>query len=105
MVADPDDWTEQLPDKYLLCRDLGHSWRPLNAAWDTSLNHYLRTMRCPRCGTERIQYLSGAGHVLSGHYLYADGYQAPKGSGRLTGEHRDHLRLESVLRLVNKETG
>jgi hypothetical protein len=43
------------------------------------------------------------GHVSRNQYVYTDGYLAPKGTGSFTPDDRDHLRLESVLRLLNKE--
>lgn len=94
-------WAEELPDSYLLCRDIGHSWRPFRAF--VQADGYRRTMRCQRCTTERHQDLSLRGHVLSSSYSYPEGYQAPKGTGYLAGEQRDGLRLESILRLVSKQ--
>lgn len=96
-----DAWTDELSDRYLLCRDIGHTWRPMRAGIEQ--RSYWRVMRCPRCGTERHQTLSMRGEVVNGHYSYPDGYLTPKGMGALTGEHRSHLRLESVLRLIAKE--
>ena len=60
-------------------------------------------MRCGRCRTERAQSLDMHGHVVSNGYAYADGYLAPKGVGHIVGETKDHLRLESVLRLLGKD--
>lgn len=95
------DWTDALPDTMLLCRDIGHTWRPARA-WIED-GEYGRVMRCARCRTERHQALTMAGHVTSNRYDYADGYLAPKGTGSFTPDDRDHLRLESVLRLISKE--
>ncbi len=97
------DWAGELPDSYLLCRDIGHLWRPFKARWDDDNNSYVRILRCGRCKTEREQGISAAGVVLWSQYDYADGYQAPKGTGRLDGEGRGALRLESVLRLIGKD--
>ena len=94
-------WTDQLPDQLILCRDLGHTWRPARAWIET--NAYGRVMRCARCKTERHQVLTMAGHVMSNRYDYPDGYLAPKGTGTFTTDDRDHLRLESVLRLIARE--
>lgn len=98
-------WRASLPEDYLLCRDLGHLWRPLSARWSPDDNGYHRVMRCGRCRTERAQVLSAAGHVLSGNYAYADGYSAPAGQGRMGTEARDSIRLESVLRLLGRDEG
>lgn len=96
-----DAWTDSLDDRYLLCRDIGHTWRPFRAGLEES--SYWRVMRCARCKTERSQTLSMSGEIVSGHYDYPDGYLTPKGFGPLYGHHRAHLRLESVLRLIGKE--
>jgi hypothetical protein len=98
-------WSQTLPDEYLLCRDIGHLWRPLTARFNPEENTYLRTMRCGRCRTERHQTLSLAGMVLAGHYDYADDYLAPQGQGRLTGQARGSLRLESVIRTISHDEG
>jgi hypothetical protein len=95
------EWAEGLSDNFLLCRDIGHSWRPFRAA--IGVDGYERVMRCQRCRTERSQWLSLAGHVQASSYNYPEGYQAPKGTGYLASEQRDGLRLESVLRLIAKE--
>lgn len=96
-------WLGDLPSEFLLCRDLGHTWRPYRAWWDQTERAYQRVLRCGRCKSERVQTLSAQGHPLQGYYNYSDGYQAPKGTGRLVGEDRDVLRLESVLRLVGAD--
>lgn len=105
-AADPQEisrWSRGLPDDFLLCRDLGHLWRPYTARFNPEENCYDRTMRCGRCHTERRQTLSLRGEVLSGHYDYAEGYTAPKGQGRLTGNARGALRIESVVRLIGHD--
>lgn len=45
------------------------------------------------------------GLILSGHYEYPDGYTAPAGTGRIDQMARGALRLESTLRLIQKEEG
>lgn len=94
-------WTESLSDSLILCRDLGHTWRPARAWIDNS--SYGRVMRCARCKTERHQELTMAGHVVANRYDYPDGYLAPKGTGSFTPDDRDHLRLESITRLLARE--
>lgn len=98
-----EEWTHGLPNSYLLCRDMGHLWRPFTARIAEGGGGYERTMRCTRCRTTRSQVLSMSGHVLSGGYTYQDGYLAPKNTGRFDTVNRDGLRLESTLRLLSKE--
>ena len=104
--ADPKEvaaWSENLPDSFLLCRDMGHTWRPFRAYYSTELHAYERVLRCGRCKTERKQSIAENGLILSGSYDYPDGYTAPAGTGRIDGNGRGALRLESVLRLIGKD--
>jgi hypothetical protein len=105
--ADPRavaSWSHDLPDEFLLCRDIGHQWRPFTARYLPQRNVYERTLRCGRCTTTRRQTVSLSGEISSGGYEYADGYVAPAGQGRLTGRARGALRLESIGRLIGRES-
>lgn len=99
-TASPEltDFIEALPDRFLLCRELGHTWKPWTASFDGTA--YDRTLRCPRCKTERHQVLSRYGSVVSNRYSYPDQYLV-KGLGHLDGSDRDALRLASVTRLAH----
>ena len=104
--ADPRSvakWSHELPDEFLLCRDIGHLWRPFTARFLAQRNVYERTLRCARCTTERRQTVSLSGDIASGGYVYAEGYVAPAGQGRLTGRARGALRLESIHRLIGED--
>lgn len=98
-------WSAELPDAYLLCRDMGHLWRPYRATYVSEDQCYRRVLRCGRCRTERLQDIGLDGVILSGTYAYADGYVAPPGTGRLDTQARGSLRLESTLRLIGKDDG
>lgn len=98
-----ETWSQDMPEAFLACRDYGHQWWPHTAHFSAREQAYDRTLRCKRCGTTRSQWISLRGEVLGGHYDYPEGYQAPPGSGRLDGDGRAALRLESTLRLVNRE--
>ena len=96
-------WARELPDAALTCRDVGHYWRPFTASWEPESRSYYRVLRCGRCKTERHQLLDSRGHPVKGHYVYPDRYLAPPGTGRLVGDERDTLRLESVLRVMGAD--
>lgn len=81
----------------LECRDFGHSWRAYTASWLKSERCYESRIVCARCGTFRVRRLTTAGAVLSTHYAYPEGYLV-KGLGRLVGDDRNVLRVESLLR-------
>lgn len=103
-VEEVGQWADTLPDKFLLCREMRHSWRPRTARWNSSDNLYERVIQCARCHTERHSLLSVSGHVLSSHYVYPEGYQHT-GFGRITGDGLDRLRLASLLRTVEDGAG
>lgn len=104
-VADPEEfdrWAKDLQEKFLLCRDMGHTWSPFRAALNQDLRVYERILRCRRCGTKRHQTLDLRGGLKGTHYEYPDGYQAPPGSGSFDKDARSFLRLESITRLIDR---
>jgi hypothetical protein len=99
-TVDLDTALHDMRTAYLQCRDFGHAWRPFTARWVPDQRSYHTQLRCTRCRTVRTRYISRNGEQVSKGYVYPDGYQL-KGVGRITGEDRDHLRLESVLRVLD----
>lgn len=97
-----ETFAEQLSEKHLHCRELGHTWRSFTVKWDASARCYDRQLRCSSCRTIRRQTLSDRGHVLSNSYVYADGYLASHVEPGFT---RDVFRLESVLRTLKTSDG
>jgi hypothetical protein len=93
-------WAHDLPATFLLCRDIGHSWRPFTAEYVAADRQYRRTLRCSRCKADRVQRLSTSGHVESTHYEYPDDYLLPSGSGSYDTSTRDLVHLESITRLI-----
>lgn len=104
--ADPaavERFAAGLPDAYLACRDLTHSWRPFNAAKEPN-GLWIRVLRCSVCKARKTQHLDSRGNVIGkSSPVYPDGYLA-KGLGRIAGEGRGALRLESLNRLVEKRS-
>jgi hypothetical protein len=94
------EFASTLSTNYLLCRELQHNWKPFTAHWDDEHHHYARVIRCVRCRTRKVQRLSSTGHILASHYEYPEGYLHEK-FGRIIGESRDVLRLESLLRSLD----
>ena len=84
---------------HLQCREMGHSWRAWVARWDAEHNSYERALRCTRCKTERWEHIGTSGSKLGIRYVYPDGYTT-EGIGRIVGEGRDALRLESLTRAL-----
>jgi hypothetical protein len=98
-LGDVGAFAEGLSDAYLMCREMGHLWKPFSAWWNAEERCYSRTLRCTRCKTDREQLLSSQGAIVSSHYDYPDGYQR-EGLGRISGLGRDRLRLETMTRLI-----
>jgi len=98
--SDAQEFAEGLPTAFLQCRDYGHSWRPYTASWSSEQACWERALKCIRCTAERTQRLSRSGEILRGHYVYPEGYLHAPGLGRLTGQDRDALRLESTVRVA-----
>jgi hypothetical protein len=101
-----EEFAAKLSVSFLQCRELGHIWKPWTARFDEEHNSFERALRCPRCKTERHETLSLRGAKLKNHYVYPDGYTTD-GLGRIVGEGRDALRVESITRTLtsiqNKE--
>lgn len=101
-LAEIADFAGRLPERFLLCREIGHNWRPATA--DVSDDgHYVRVLRCTRCSALRHQHIDRRGVIVSTRYELPEGYQREPGAGRLVGAARGVLRLESITRIMQKE--
>lgn len=100
-VVNVETFAAGLSDKYLHCRELGHTWTPLTASWDRSARAYDRQLRCKMCRSIRKQLLDSSGHVIRNGYDYSDGYLAKHvAKGSYT---RDVFRLESLTRFLTTD--
>jgi hypothetical protein len=95
------DFAASLPEAFLHCRELGHNWRP-NTAGKYKDGGYLRVLRCSRCRTKRREELTSTGMKISTSYEHPDGYLTD-GIGRIVGEGRGLLRLESMTRSIPED--
>lgn len=96
------EFASGLAISWLHCRELGHNWRPWTAA--AKNGGFERALRCTRCRTERWEILTSTGAKVRGHYVYPDGY-LHEGLGRIVGDGRDVLRLESLSRAIAGNQG
>ena len=97
--TDAADFASNLSDRWLACRELGHTWKPLTVQWATKDRVYDRRLRCSSCRTVRVQVLSKYGHTISNRYIYPEGYMA---KGLQAGTYsRDLFRLEAVVRFID----
>lgn len=94
------EFAESLPERFLYCREMGHNWRPFSAGRHKD-GGFERVLRCTRCKTRRVQTINDRGIVLASRYEHPEGYLS-HGLGRIVGEGRGVLRLESIKRIVAK---
>lgn len=88
-----DQWTPDI----LRCRTYGHLWEPQQATYNSKYRYYKVVQICRSCDSYRNMELDSRGHVVSQSIDYADGYLS-KGVGRIIGDGRDILRLQTVLK-------
>jgi hypothetical protein len=105
-VGDVEEFAAGLNSKQIECRSDGHDMRkhdvePFDGGWK-------RTRKCRRCGALRIQILDSRGLILGTKMKYKDGYQMPKGTGRLDSEGNGVFRavvIEAEFAQLHKATG
>lgn len=100
-VGEVEAFAAELPEKFLHCREMNHNWRPFDVGRHKD-GGYERTLRCVRCKTRKVQHLDANGMLIGGtHYEYPEGYQVQH-LGRIVGEGRGALRLESIKRITKE---
>lgn len=97
--ADVKSAAKKLPEGFISCRDIGHTWRQFRVI--RVRGGFNRDLFCPTCKTNRHEFISRTGEKLSTGYTYPEGYQV-KGMGRIVGDGRSVIRLESVVRVLDK---
>lgn len=97
-----EEFAATLPERFLHCREMNHNWRPYTVGSHKD-GGYERVLRCVRCKTKKTQHLDLRGMPVGGiRYEHPEGYLS-EGLGRIVGEGRGALRLESIKRIVAKE--
>lgn len=86
---------DDIPDEYLLCRDLGHAWAPSDVKISRKFGEIHRILQCRSCPTQRTQVLSLDGGLKKNKYDYPEHYTL-HGIGRLTVDDRAHIRVVST---------
>lgn len=86
-------------EKFLDCRDIGHSWVKLSVTEDRRAKTFTREVACSRCSTERVQVMDLKGYILKARYRYVTGYLLD-GAGRLTADDRAIMRLRNLRRSI-----
>jgi hypothetical protein len=99
--AEVEEFAASLPERYLHCREMNHNWRPFTVG-SFKDGGFERVLRCTRCRTRKTQHLDSRGMIVgSAKYEHPEGY-LHQGMGRIVGEGRGLLRLESIRRIAAK---
>lgn len=99
-MSEVEEFAVELPEEFLQCREMGHRWLPFQATENPD-SSFERVLRCPRCKTRKEQQISSRGVILSTQYKHPEGY-LHAGLGRIAGDGRGLLRLESIRRSIAK---
>lgn len=86
-----------MDEQHLHCRDYGHSWQPYSVAEEG--RGFVRELICS-CEAIRKDRLDRRGGVVSSGIDYPEGYLL-KGLGRVTGETKGIIRLQSIMADMN----
>lgn len=98
MATDKDNQPktiDDIPEEFLLCRDLGHSWRPFDVKVSRKYGEIHRILQCRSCPTQRTQILELDGTIKRSRYTYPDEYVLP-GIGRMSSADRAQVRVMST---------
>lgn len=100
-TGEVESFAHELPERFLHCREMNHNWRPYTVGRHKD-GGYERVLRCVRCRTLKTQHLDSHGMIVgSAKYEHPAGY-LHQGMGRIVGEGRGVLRLESIRRIAAK---
>lgn len=91
----PQQSIDDIPDEFLLCRDLGHAWAPFDVKISRKYGEIHRVLQCRSCPTQRTQILSMDGSIMRSKYEYPENYVLT-GVGRLSSADRAHVRVMST---------
>lgn len=87
---------KEVPDEYLFCRIVRHSWRYGDVDENSTPGVYIQEMICPLCGTRKYQDIDAHnGRLLNTRMHYEKDYLL-KGLGRMTADDNGLLRLRSI---------
>jgi hypothetical protein len=94
---------DKIPEEFLWCRDVQHSWDPYNAKVSrntvTRRNEMHQLLICTRCATLKTRVMTSAGEILRYSYSYPDGYLMNQ-QGGMTPADRAYIRTINVKKAV-----
>jgi hypothetical protein len=97
--------TIDVPEQFLWCRDVMHSWDAydfkVNRNKVTRRNEMNQVLRCARCGTLKNRIMTTSGELLRNSYTYPDGYLL-KDHGPVTPADRAMIRKINYQKFLNQ---
>jgi hypothetical protein len=91
-----------IPDQYLMCRDLGHNWLPHDVKVSRKAGEIHRILRCANCPTRRVQVLTLDGYRVRSRYEYPEQQDSEaipyvlKGMGHLSVDDLAAIRVQDI---------
>jgi hypothetical protein len=95
---------DDVPDEYLMCRDLRHHWLPHDVKVSRKAGEIHRVLWCANCPTQWVQVFTLDGYRVRSRHIYPeqqDSEATPyvlKGMGRLTVDDLAAIRVQSIAR-------
>jgi hypothetical protein len=93
-----------VPEQFLWCRDVMHSWDAYNARVSrnkiTRRNEIHQVLLCARCGTLKTRIMTTSGDLLRNSYSYPDGYLL-KDHGPMTPADRATIRRINYQKAIS----
>lgn len=100
-LAEVEEFAAGLKEAFLYCRRFGHAYKPHTAKLSNEFRGYETTKRCTRCTLVVVEVMDMRGAIIKSWPRYPEGYLA-KGIGRIVGEGKDIVRLETLNRFLVK---
>jgi hypothetical protein len=99
---------DKIPEQYLWCRDVQHSWDPYNAKVSrnkiTRRNEVHQVLICTRCSTLKTRMMTTGGEMLRTSYSYPEGYLLTQ-QGPMTPADRAMIRKINLKNALAAEDG
>jgi CobQ-like glutamine amidotransferase family enzyme len=86
---------------HIQCRDFGHAWQPYTVERIPQRKRWAETLRCSRCRTHRVRFITETGALVGSTYRYVEGYRV-EGVGRMDAGARAVMRLAVLQRLIHE---
>ena len=97
--GDLDAIVANMPDTFIDCRTIGHSWRKSTADYRADERVWVQALKCTRCKSVCERHADDHGYPLGNRYVYVEGYRI-EGLGAFDQNKRAAVRLASLLSTI-----